>query len=60
MTYQPPTALQPELLNDEEVQRTLSDHDFGVVLRIARERAGISYSKIAAECDNKPERVGTL
>ncbi|MFE4678028.1 XRE family transcriptional regulator [Streptomyces sp. NPDC056721] len=60
MIYQPPTALPPELLNDEEVQRALSDHDFGVVFRIARERAGISYSKIAAECDIKPERVGTL
>ncbi|MFF1691544.1 MULTISPECIES: helix-turn-helix domain-containing protein [unclassified Streptomyces] len=60
MIYQPPTALPPELLNDEEVQRALADHNFGLVFRIARERAGISYSKIAAECDIKPERVGTL
>ncbi|MFP1625595.1 helix-turn-helix domain-containing protein [Streptomyces sp. 5K101] len=29
------------------------------VFRLAR-KAGISYSKIAAECDIKPERVGAL
>ncbi|MGW8551442.1 XRE family transcriptional regulator [Streptomyces tubercidicus] len=31
-----------------------------MVFRFARSEAGISYSKIAAECDIKPERVGTL
>ncbi|MCF3960921.1 helix-turn-helix domain-containing protein [Streptomyces fuscigenes] len=30
------------------------------MFRLARRHAGISYSKIAAECDIKPERVGTL
>ncbi|MER5918300.1 helix-turn-helix domain-containing protein [Streptomyces sp. NPDC001982] len=60
MTYQPPTALPRELLDDEEVQRALAEHDFGTVFRVARDRAGISYSRIAAECDIKPERVGTL
>lgn len=35
-------------------------HDFGTVFRLARVEAGISYSKIAAECDIKPERVGLL
>ncbi|MEU5660531.1 helix-turn-helix transcriptional regulator [Streptomyces sp. NPDC047737] len=60
MTYQPPTALPRDLLADDDVQRALSAHDFGLVFRIARERAGISYSKIAAECDIKPDRVGTL
>ncbi|WEB42850.1 XRE family transcriptional regulator [Streptomyces yunnanensis] len=35
-------------------------HDFGTVFRLARSEAGISYSKIAAECDIKPERVGLL
>ncbi|MDX3497853.1 XRE family transcriptional regulator [Streptomyces turgidiscabies] len=35
-------------------------HDFGTVFRLARSEAGISYSKIAAECDIKPERVGVL
>ena len=60
MTYQPPTALPRELLHDDDVQRALAGHDFGVIFRIARDRAGISYSRIAAECDIKPERVGTL
>ncbi|WP_331735049.1 helix-turn-helix domain-containing protein (plasmid) [Streptomyces sp. NBC_01166] len=60
MTYTPPTALPRDLLDNDEVQRALAVHDFGAVFRIARERAGISYSKIAAECDIKPERVGTL
>lgn len=60
MTTQPPTALPRDLLAEEEMQRALSSHDFGMVFRLARERAGISYSKIAAECDIKPERVGTL
>ncbi|MGW2552234.1 XRE family transcriptional regulator [Streptomyces sp. NPDC001635] len=60
MTYQPPTALPRELLDDLAVQRALAEHDFGAVFRLARDRAGISYSRIAAECDIKPERVGTL
>ncbi|MFF8872391.1 tetratricopeptide repeat protein [Streptomyces massasporeus] len=30
------------------------------MFRLARSRAGISYSRIAAECDIKPDRVGTL
>ncbi|WP_326734875.1 helix-turn-helix transcriptional regulator [Streptomyces sp. NBC_01022] len=60
MTYQPPTALPRDLLADGDVQRALGALDFGVVFRIARERAGISYSKIAAECDIKPDRVGIL
>ncbi|MEU9357717.1 helix-turn-helix transcriptional regulator [Streptomyces sp. NPDC048301] len=60
MTYEPPTALPRALLGDSEVQRALTEHDFGTIFRIARERAGISYSKIAAECDIKPDRVGTL
>nr|WTB28794.1 helix-turn-helix domain-containing protein [Streptomyces sp. NBC_00830] len=42
------------------MQRALISHDFGTAFRLARERAGISYSKIAAECDIKPDRVGTL
>jgi transcriptional regulator with XRE-family HTH domain len=57
---QPPTALPRELLDDEDVQHALSAHDFGTLFRLAREQAGISYSKIAIECDIKPERVGTL
>ncbi|MFB8402240.1 helix-turn-helix domain-containing protein [Streptomyces sp. NPDC055912] len=60
MIYQPPTALPRHLLSDEDVQRALHAHDFGTVFRIAREKAGISYSKIATECDIKPDRVGTL
>ncbi|MEV7085590.1 helix-turn-helix transcriptional regulator [Streptomyces sp. NPDC093085] len=60
MIYQPPTALPPDLLADEGVLRALRAHDFGQVFRIVREKAGISYSKIAAECGIKPERVGQL
>ncbi|MGW3398748.1 helix-turn-helix domain-containing protein [Streptomyces hydrogenans] len=60
MIYQPPTALPRDLLDDEDVRRALSTHDFGTVFRVARERAGISYSKIATECDIKPDRVGLL
>ncbi|MFJ9187675.1 MULTISPECIES: helix-turn-helix domain-containing protein [unclassified Streptomyces] len=60
MTYQPPTALPRDLIDEEEMHRALVDHDFGVVFRLARDRAGISYSKIASECDIKPNRVGEL
>ncbi|MEV5551923.1 helix-turn-helix transcriptional regulator [Streptomyces sp. NPDC052309] len=60
MIPQPPTALPRELLDNEEMQRALATHDFGTVFRLARSHAGISYSKIAAECDIKPIRVGTL
>ncbi|MFG2682516.1 helix-turn-helix domain-containing protein [Streptomyces sp. NPDC048392] len=60
MPYQPPTALPAHLLNDEELQRALREHDFGAVFRIARSRAGISYARIAEECDIKPIRVGEV
>ncbi|MGA5406930.1 helix-turn-helix domain-containing protein [Streptomyces lavendulocolor] len=60
MSYQPPTALPRDLLDDAAMQHALSTHDFGTVFRLARERAGISYSRIATECDIKPDRVGTL
>jgi tetratricopeptide (TPR) repeat protein len=56
----PPTALPPALLDDEQMQRALAGRDFGTVFRLARSRAGISYSAIAMECDIKPDRVGTL
>ncbi|MFC9682583.1 XRE family transcriptional regulator [Streptomyces sp. NPDC056948] len=42
------------------MRRALEMHDFGTVFRLAKSRAGISYSRIAAECDIKPDRVGTL
>ncbi|MGW3110570.1 XRE family transcriptional regulator [Streptomyces sp. NPDC001091] len=56
----PPTALPPALLELPEVVHALREHDFGAVFRLARQEAQISYSKIAAECGIKPERVGTL
>ncbi|MEE4594185.1 hypothetical protein V2J94_20235 [Streptomyces sp. DSM 41524] len=58
--YQPPTALPRELLSHPEMRAAIVAHDFGAVFRLARDLARISYSKIAAECDIKPERVGTL
>ncbi|WP_274032116.1 helix-turn-helix domain-containing protein [Streptomyces sp. MMBL 11-1] len=60
MTYRPPTALPPDLIDQDDIHRALVRHDFGVVFRLAREHAGISYSKIATECDIKPNRVGEL
>ncbi|MER6678808.1 helix-turn-helix transcriptional regulator [Streptomyces sp. NPDC000983] len=38
----------------------LRAHDFGTVFKLAREHAGISFQKLAAECGIKPERVGAL
>ncbi|MBT2529879.1 XRE family transcriptional regulator [Streptomyces sp. ISL-99] len=58
--YNPPTALPRNLLERSDVRTAITAHDFGTVFRIARSEAGISYSKIAAECDIKPERVGSL
>ncbi|MGW4954791.1 XRE family transcriptional regulator [Streptomyces parvulus] len=60
MPYQPPTALPRELLNAEEMQRALAEHDFGTVFRLARSRARIPYARIAEGCDLKPTRVGEL
>ncbi|MDK1344182.1 XRE family transcriptional regulator [Streptomyces sp. 378] len=42
------------------MRAALAAHDFGTVFRLARSEARISYSKIAAECDMKPDRVGLL
>ncbi|MFF2810546.1 XRE family transcriptional regulator [Streptomyces sp. NPDC058000] len=58
--YKPPTALPCDFLNREDVRIAIAAHDFGIVFRLARSEAKISYSKIAAECDIKPERVGAL
>ncbi|MGW2559463.1 XRE family transcriptional regulator [Streptomyces sp. NPDC001514] len=58
--YRPPTALPRHVLECAKMQAAITAHDFGTVFRLARDMAGISYSKIAAECDIKPERVGTL
>ncbi|MET9520635.1 helix-turn-helix transcriptional regulator [Streptomyces sp. NPDC002994] len=58
--YNPPTALPRNLLERSDVRTAIAAHDFGTVFRIARSEAGISYSKIAAECGIKPERVGSL
>lgn len=57
--YEPPTALPSHTFDSAEMRAAINGHDFGTVFRLAR-KAGISYSKIAAECDIKPERVGTL
>jgi tetratricopeptide (TPR) repeat protein len=58
--YEPPTALPRDLLEQADMRAALAAHDFGSVFRLARTRVGISYSKIAAACDIKPERVGLL
>lgn len=58
--YQPATALPRDFLNRKDVSTAIAAHDFGAVFHLARSKAGISYSKIAAECDIKPERVGAL
>lgn len=58
--YVPSTALPHGLLDRADMRTAIRAHDFGTVFRLARSEAGISYSKIAAECDIKPERVGLL
>ncbi|NEA51600.1 helix-turn-helix domain-containing protein [Streptomyces sp. SID10815] len=56
----PPTALPHSVLELPEMREALAAHDFGTVFQLARQEGGISYSKIAAECGIKPERVGAL
>ncbi|MEU2562827.1 helix-turn-helix transcriptional regulator [Streptomyces longispororuber] len=58
--HTPPTALPAWLLEDAELCTAVQRHDFGRVFRLARRRAGISYSQMAIACDIKPDRVGTL
>lgn len=58
--YEPPTALPRALLQREDVRTALAAHDFGTVFSLARSEGKITYSKIAAACDIKPERVGEL
>lgn len=58
--YEPCTALPSALRERRDVRAALAAHDFGAVFAVARDEAGISYAKIAAECGIKPERVGTL
>ncbi|WP_405615957.1 helix-turn-helix domain-containing protein [Streptomyces sp. NBC_00076] len=58
--YEPPTALPGALLKRTDMRAAITAHDFGTVFSLARSEAGISYSKIAAECGIKPDRVGAL
>src|SRR4051812_44202029 len=58
--YRPVTALSRAVLERADMRAAIAAHDFGAVFRLARQVAGISYSKIAAECGIKPERVGSL
>ncbi|MEU8928801.1 helix-turn-helix domain-containing protein [Streptomyces sp. NPDC048409] len=57
---QPPTALPRAVLDLPAMVEALADHDFGTVFRLAREEAGISFQRLAAECGIKAERVGAL
>ncbi|MFI0814441.1 hypothetical protein ACH4TX_08085 [Streptomyces sp. NPDC021098] len=59
-SYLSPAALPPHVLERSDVRRALERHDFGAVFKLARQWGGISFSKIAAACDIKPERVGKL
>lgn len=58
--YEPCTALPATLLERGTVRAALAAHDFGTVFAVAREQAGISFARIAAQCGIKPERVGAL
>ncbi|QMU75101.1 XRE family transcriptional regulator [Streptacidiphilus sp. PB12-B1b] len=58
--YHPPTALPQHVLDRTDMRAAITAHDFGKVFFLARKWGQISYSKIAAECDIKPERVGAL
>lgn len=58
--FVPPAALPEHVLRRPDVQEALARRDFGRLFHLARKWAGISYSKIAASCDIKPERVGQL
>jgi len=55
-----PVALPLDVLERADVRDAITRHDFGQLFALARKWAGISFSKIAEECDIKPERVGTL
>lgn len=50
----------PEVLARADVQHALATRDFGRLFVMLRQRGGISFSRIAAACDLKPERVGQL
>ncbi|MEU5364245.1 helix-turn-helix transcriptional regulator [Streptomyces sp. NPDC005925] len=58
--YELCTALPAAILERGAVRAALAAHDFGAVFAVAREQAGISYARIAAQCGIKPERVGAL
>lgn len=58
--YIPPAALPEHVLRRPDVQQALARRDFGRLFYLTRKWAGISYSKIAASCGIKPERVGRL
>ncbi|WP_211275299.1 XRE family transcriptional regulator [Actinoplanes rectilineatus] len=53
-------AIPGHVLKRGDMRDALARHDFGQVFALARQWGGISYSRIAAACQIKPERVGSL
>ncbi|MEU5838917.1 helix-turn-helix transcriptional regulator [Streptomyces diacarni] len=57
---QPYTGLPPELVASPEFQRVCRERDFAQVFQLAKKRAGVYPSRIAALCGMTPSRVGEI
>lgn len=57
---QPYPGLPPELVASPEFQRVCRERDFSQIFQLAKKKAGVYPSRIAALCGMTPSRVGEI
>ncbi|MFI9769580.1 helix-turn-helix domain-containing protein [Streptomyces sp. NPDC052415] len=55
-----PGPLAPEVLERDELQRALAEHDFSAVFSLIKKWGGLSQNRIAAACQLSPGKVSTI
>lgn len=55
-----PGLLAPEVLERDDLQRALAEHDFGAAFSLIKKWGGVSQNRIAAVCRLTPGKVSTI
>ncbi|MFJ2178569.1 helix-turn-helix domain-containing protein [Streptomyces sp. NPDC087851] len=55
-----PGPLAPEVLDRDDVQRALAEHDFAAVFALIKKWGGLSQNRIASACQLTPGKVSTI
>ncbi|MCH0538373.1 hypothetical protein I3F58_02110 [Streptomyces sp. MUM 203J] len=55
-----PGLLAPDVLDRDDLQRALGEHDFAAVFSLIKKWGGLSQNRIAAACQLTPGKVSTI